>query len=217
MWFKKKIKESLNFFKKILNIYQQLIRPLQSNTPQIKFTYASIFINPRNTSVMRFLVSSIAPVFSSIAAKRLFFVGVFSIRKIIGGGQVQWYGPKTPAQAMMYEHNQNTWLVFPQFSAFLTNCFGESAHKIVFLIDHMTFWLELMRHHAIAIVETSEQNLYTYQTWCNFLALAFLDNSIEMIRLWFQCHSHTPMIPHQLRCFSGNLREVHATLFLLII
>ena len=34
---------------------------------------------------------------------------------------------------------QNPWLVFPQFFAFLTNCFAQSSHnfKVVFLIDRI--------------------------------------------------------------------------------
>ena len=48
---------------------------------------------------------------------------------------------------------QNPWLFFPQFYAFLTNCFSQSAHKFKgeFLIDRMTLWQEFMMHHAFKI------------------------------------------------------------------
>ena len=40
-----------------------------------------------------------------------------------------------------------------------------------------------------------------------FLVLALLDASIGMIGLWLQCHSHTPMIRHQLWDFWANLNR----------
>ena len=59
---------------------------------------------------------------------------------------------------------QNPWLVFPQFCAFLTTCFVQSAHsvKVVVLIDHTTLWQKFMMHHTIAIEETNEQNLHIW-------------------------------------------------------
>ena len=88
---------------------------------------------------------------------------------------------------------QNPWLIFPQLCRFLTNCFTQSPHnfKAVFLIDRTTLWQELFMHHAIAIKETR--------------SLGFLDAFIGMIGLWIQCHSHTPIIRHQLWSFWANL------------
>ena len=59
---------------------------------------------------------------------------------------------------------QNSWLVFPQFCAFLTNCFTQPAHnfKVVFLIDRTTLWQEFMMHHIIAIEKNSEQILHIW-------------------------------------------------------
>ena len=69
---------------------------------------------------------------------------------------------------------QNPWLIFPQFCAFLMNCFAQSAHnfKIVLLIDHATLWQEFMMHYAIAIKENSEQNLHIWPNlMCFFRSL----------------------------------------------
>ena len=95
---------------------------------------------------------------------------------------------------------------FSQLCVFLTNCFVQSVHnfKFVRLIDHTTLWQEFMMHHAIAIEENSEQNVYI---WPNLTGLDLLDTSIEMIRLWFQCHSYTPIIRHQLWPFWANLHR----------
>ena len=41
--------------------------------------------------------------------------------------------------------------------------------------------------------------------WCVFHGLSSLDTSSGMIRLWFQYHTHTAMIRHQLWTFSANL------------
>ena len=53
---------------------------------------------------------------------------------------------------------------FPQFCAFLTNCFTQSAQnfKVVSLIVRKTLWQEFMMHHAKAIEEKSEQNLHIW-------------------------------------------------------
>ena len=44
------------------------------------------------------------------------------------------------------------------------NCFAQSAYnfKVIFLIDHTTLCQEFIMHHAIAIEENSEQNLYIW-------------------------------------------------------
>ena len=59
---------------------------------------------------------------------------------------------------------QNLWLVSPQFCAFLTNCFRQSAHnfKVVFFTERTTMWEEFMIHRAIASEENSEQNLHIW-------------------------------------------------------
>ena len=65
---------------------------------------------------------------------------------------------------------QNLWLVFPQFYAFLMNCFAQSAHnfKVTFLIDRTTLWQEFIMHRAVAIEENSEQNIHI---WSNLTSL----------------------------------------------
>ena len=78
---------------------------------------------------------------------------------------------------------QNPWLVFPQFCAFLTNYFAQSAHnfKIVFLIERTTLRQIFMMHHAIAIeVKKSEQNLHI---WPNSMCL--------IKQFWTNLHCHT--------------------------
>ena len=77
--------------------------------------------------------------------------------KKVSWGQVRWirwlsyeYGVVF-GQKLTYKYRcaswcvimvQNPWLVFPQFYAFLTNYFEQSAHNfnIVFLINHTTLW-----------------------------------------------------------------------------
>ena len=73
----------------------------------------------------------------------------------------------------------------------------ESAHnfKVVFLIDHTTFWHEFMMHHAIEIKENREQNLYIWPNlmsffWCWLLwrlPLGWLDFGFNVIFIhpWF--------------------------------
>ena len=100
---------------------------------------------------------------------------------------------------------------FPQFYAFLTNSFAQVAHnfKVVFLID-CTTCLQFMMNHAITIEENSKQNLH--------IGLG----SSGMSGLWFQCHSHTPMIRHLFEQIwivvqrrQHLLSDVHATFVLL--
>ena len=89
---------------------------------------------------------------------------------------------------------QNSWLIVPQFCAFLANCFAQSTHyfKVVFL--------------AMPTDENSEQNLHNWPNLrCFFRSWFFWALPFGMIELWFQCHSHTYMIRHQLRPFWGNL------------
>ena len=97
-------------------------------------------------------------------------------KEIVSGGQVRWiwwlrydyvfvFGQK-----LTHKHRyvsccvilvQNPWSVLPQFCAFLTNCFVHTF-KVVLLIDRTTLCHEFMIHHAIKIVENSEQNLYIW-------------------------------------------------------
>ena len=80
---------------------------------------------------------------------------------------------------------QNPWLVFPQFCAFLSNCLVQSTHnlKVLLLIDRPTLWQEFLVHHAIAIEENSKQNLPIWPnlTLCN--ALLDISNSFCSIFL----------------------------------
>ena len=71
------------------------------------------------------------------------------------------------------------------------NYFAQSAHnfKVAFVIDRTTLWEEFMMHHFIAIEENSEQNLtFELELDVRYSVLAFLNASIWMIGLWFQCH-----------------------------
>ena len=63
----------------------------------------------------------------------------------VSGDAWLWFcfWPKTNAQKLMcellyYIMMQNPWFIFPQFCAFLTNCFAQTAHnfKVVFLIEN---------------------------------------------------------------------------------
>ena len=105
---------------------------------------------------------------------------------------------------------QNPLLVFPQFCAFLTNCFAQSAHnfKLVFLIDHTTLSQEFMKHHAIAIEENSEQAKPTHMTEFDVLFSVLTYFSWRFYwydRTWFQCRRHILMIRQQLWPFWANL------------
>ena len=103
---------------------------------------------------------------------------------------------------------QNPWFIFPQFYAFLTNCFAKSAHsfKVVFLIDRMTLWQDDSWWTTPLQSKKTVSKIFTFdRTWSAFSVLALLDASIGMILLWFQYHSHTHMIRHQLWRFWANL------------
>ena len=102
---------------------------------------AIVISNPRNTSETRFLVSPTAPVsifrffITSILAKRLPFIGVFSFEKskktagaksgvYLGWGMM--IGQKLIHNLWCVIAMQNRWFAF---CAFLTNCFPQSAHN----------------------------------------------------------------------------------------
>ena len=103
---------------------------------------------------------------------------------------------------------QNPLLVFPQFYAFLTNCFSQSAHnfKVAFLIDRTTLWQEFIMHHAHCNRKKQwAKPLHLTELEELFSILAFLNAFIGMIGLWFQCHSCTSMIRHKLWPFWAHL------------
>ena len=103
---------------------------------------------------------------------------------------------------------QNPWLDFPQFCVFLTNCFMQSAYnfKVVFLIERTTLWQEFMMYYAICNRGKQwTKPSHLTELGLLFSVLAFLDASIGMFGLWFQCHSYAPMIRHQLWPFWANL------------
>ena len=119
----------------------------------------------------------------SIVAKRFPFIGVFRLgkRKNSAGTKFGEYGVNHGfygfvfGRKLPHKHRfvrwcvimlQNPWLSFPQFSAFLTNCFVQLAYnsKKCYLTDRTTLWQEFLMYHAIAIEENSEQNL---QIWLN--------------------------------------------------
>ena len=79
----------------------------------------------------------------------------------------------------------NPWLAFPQFFAFLTNCFMQSAHnfKVVFIIDRTTLWQEFVMHHAIA---TMSKTFTFYLSWRAFIGLGSSGRfHIVAIQPWF--------------------------------
>ena len=79
---------------------------------------------------------------------------------------------------------RNLWLVFPQFCAFLTNCFVQSGpnFKLVFVIDRTTLWQELMMYHAIANEEKSKQNLHI---WPNLACRSNVDKTAQLSKFFF--------------------------------
>ena len=87
---------------------------------------------------------------------------------------------------------QNPWLVYPQFCAFLANCFAQSTHnfKVIFLIDRTTLWQEFMMHYAIAIEENSEQNLHIWPKLTSYfrswLSLGWLGFGFNVIGIHSQ-------------------------------
>ena len=62
-----------------------------------------------------------------------------------------------------------------------------------------------MMNHAIVIEENWAKPSHLSEFVGLFSVLVVLDAYIRMIGLWFQCHSHTPMICHQLWSFWANL------------
>ena len=116
----------------------------------------------------------------SIVAKCFPFIAVFSFgkrKKSLGAKPVEYGGWLKHdygfvfGQKLTHKHRcvsycvimlQIPWLVFPQFCAFLTNCFAQSGHnyKLVFVIDRTTLWQEFMIQHAIVIEENSKENLH---------------------------------------------------------
>ena len=92
---------------------------------------------------------------SSIIAKLYNFIGVFSFGKSKtsagaksgeygGWGMITTENPRTSIVIMV----QNPWMVSAQFSAFLMNCYAQSAHKVIILIDRMTLW-QARIHNAL--------------------------------------------------------------------
>ena len=103
---------------------------------------------------------------------------------------------------------QNLWLVVPQFYAFLTNCFALSAYnfKVVLFIDPTTLWQEFIMAWCHCIQrEQWAKPLHLCELDVLFSVLAPLYTTIGRMGLWFQCHSHTPMIRRQLWPFWINL------------
>ena len=81
---------------------------------------------------------------------------------------------------------QNPWLIFLQFSVFLTHNFSSS---IPFFIDRTTLWQKFMMHHAIAIEENSKQNFHILSNLtCFFRSRLFLGRfhwDVTAIHSWF--------------------------------
>ena len=142
----------------------------------------------------------------------------FSEEENVSGRQLEWirwlrydYG-FVFGQKLTHKHRcvswcvimvQNPWLVFSQFCAFLTNCFAQSTHifKVVLLINRTTLWQE----YTLQSKKTMSKTFAFDELDVLFLVLALLGSSIRVIVLWLQCHSHTPMIRHQLWPFWANL------------
>lgn len=106
---------------------------------------------------------------------------------------------------LLHKHRYVNWCVmmlpnpelfFPQFYTFLTNCFAHMVHnfKMVLLIDRTTLCQEFMMFHITAIANP----LFLTKLNVLFPVLKLLDDSIGMIGLWFQCHSHAPMVRQKL-------------------
>ena len=91
----------------------------------------------------------------------------FCEEKKVSGGQIRWIRWLGHNYGFVFSQNlthkyrcmswcvimvQNSWLVFPQFCAFLTNCFAQSAHnfKAVNKETRTTLWIEFMIYHDIA-------------------------------------------------------------------
>ena len=83
------------------------------------------------------------------------------------------------------------WRSYFGFSTIL--CISARKSKVVFLIDRTTLRQEFMMLHTIAIEENSEQNLL------------ISPNLSGGMGVWFKCHSHIPMIRHQLWPFWASL------------
>ena len=77
------------------------------------------------------------------------------------------------------------------FSTILCVSDAQSAHnfKVVFLIHRTTLWQEFMM---------SAKPSHLTELKVILSVLAFLKAFIGIIGLWFQCHTHTLMIRHQL-------------------
>ena len=220
------------FFKKYLFLYQQLSCPLQINPPsniihllQLFFQSSKHFWNApfgiANSSCFHFSF------ISTIVAKRFPFVDVFSFgnRTKNAGAKYGEYGGWDIIAVLFLVKNSSTSI--DVLGGALSWCkihewfFHNSARffKTVFFFVRTTLWQEFMMHYVVAIEENSEQNLHI---WPNLAVLALLNASIGMIGLWFQYHSHTHIIRHQLWPFWANLNrrwtsstshDVHATLF----
>ena len=96
----------------------------------------------------------------------------------------------------MVQNPSNPWLVFLQSCAFLTNFYTWSTHNfnVVFLIDRTTLWQEFICTTQLQLKKTVNKTFIFDRSYVLFAVLALLDNFIGIIR----CHSHTPMIRHQL-------------------
>ena len=68
---------------------------------------------------------------------------------------------------------QNPWLVFLQFSAFLTNCFSQSAHKfkVVFVIDRRPCGKNSWWTMPLQSKKTVSKTFTFDRTWCAFFDL----------------------------------------------
>ena len=98
--------------------------------------------------------------------------------------------------------------------------------KVVFLIDRTTLWQEFMMHHAIAIEENSEKNLYIWQNlMCFFRSWLFCTFPLEWLGFGFNIIPIHPWFITSYDLFEQIcivvkrcqhlLSDVHATLFLL--
>ncbi|UYV65287.1 K02A2.6-like [Cordylochernes scorpioides] len=109
------------------------------------------------------------------------------------------------AQATMCEQGRyrgaKANFVLPQIRAFLADCFAQIAHnlQVIFLIDRSTLWQELMMHHAPCNRRKLSAKLsHSTELGALFSVLVRAAASIEMIKLWFPHHNHTPTLRHQL-------------------
>ena len=117
----------------------------------------------------------------------------------------------------------NPWLIFPQFCAFLRNCFAQSSHNfnVVLCIVQKTLWQKFIMHHDIAFVENSEKNLHIWlNLTCFFrsqhfwtLPLGWLDFdfNVKAIQTWLVTSYELFFGKSRLSLNEHLLRDVHAT------